>query len=160
MDSKLPLLINGEKIEGFTNLTSLVNAIQAKSSLTGVTARLDDRGHLILSNLPARGGKSIVIGTTNAKDFPVTALGLAPTERMGRVRLKQALNESKPEESGINITFGEKGSPYELTQLGIRTGAYFNGQVPDDMLVFVTGVGDKATNRLTPAATCVRSPCS
>lgn len=143
--SKFPLVINGKEIQGYTDLSSLVKAVQAQSDETGVTARIDDRGYLILSNLPDRGGQGIKIGTTSTKDYPVTALGIRPTELMGRVRMRQTLDTAQPEKSGISITFGEKGSPFELSQLGIRTAAYINGKVPDDVLVFVTGVGDKAT---------------
>jgi flagellar hook-associated protein FlgK len=145
IDFKLPLIINSVEITGYSDLKSFVTAIQNQSENTGVTARLDERGQLILANAPEQGGQSIFIDTTDLTDFPVTALGMQPSQMMGRIRLKQVLDVSKPEESNIELTFGPNGAPADLTQLGIRTGAYFTGKVPDDMLVFVTGVGDQAT---------------
>ncbi len=145
IDVKMPLVINSKVITGYTDLKSLVTAIQNQSAETGVTARLDERGQLILANAPDRGGQSISIDTTDLTEFPTTALGLQPSQIMGRVRMQQVLNAGKPEDSNIELTFGPKGSPADLSQLGIRTGAYFSGKVPDDMLVFVTGVGDQAT---------------
>ncbi len=152
LDFKQPLVINGVEIGPFSDMQSLVNAIQEKSTSkdastesTGVTARVGERGELIIANLAARGGRSISIGTPDSKKYPDNALGTPSREWMGRIRLSQTLDIDRPEKSDIKITFGDNGSPAELTRLGIRTGAYFSGPVPDDVLVFVTGSGTSST---------------
>ncbi len=43
--------------------------------------------------------------------------------------------------SPTSLSFLSPGNPATLTQLGFRTAAYINGQVPDDLVVAVTGVG-------------------
>jgi flagellar hook-associated protein FlgK len=43
--------------------------------------------------------------------------------------------------SNVEMSFGEKGNPFDLAKAGFRTGVYVNGDVPDDMMVFVTGPG-------------------
>jgi hypothetical protein len=38
----------------------------------------------------------------------------------------------------VVLTFGGNGSPADLSKLGIRTGVYWDGKVPEDLLVFMT----------------------
>lgn len=140
-----PLKINNQTIGPFTNFKSLVKAIQDKSGLTGVTARVNERGELLLENLPSSGGLPITIGTADAEAFPDNALGIDPGTYSGKIRMTRALNPLNPDNSDIRISFGPNGTPAELAKLGIRTGAYIEGQVPDDLVVFVTGQGSAAS---------------
>ena len=59
--------------------------------------------------------------------------------------MTRELNPLSPEKSDIRISFGPNGTPAELAKLGIRTGAYIEGKVPDDLMVFVTGQGNAAS---------------
>jgi flagellar hook-associated protein FlgK len=74
----------------------------------------------------------------------------------GQVRLTRAVGDD-PLKSDLRLSFGsyettdafgqkvmKEGSPFDLSQIGFRTGAYIEGPVPDDLQVFVTGEG-KAT---------------
>ena len=155
------LEINGVAISFSPSVDGLVLAIRAQSATTGVTAGIDDRGQLVLSNLPPYPGRSIQIGPAVSTKVP-NVLGIEPGEFAGKLRLSRALPDQpvddagKPitltdavlkqaRESDIRITFGEGGKPSNLASLGLRTGAYIEGQVPDDLLVFVTGTGSSAT---------------
>lgn len=42
----------------------------------------------------------------------------------------------------ILLGFGPEGSPALLAKMGFRTAAYLDGEMPEDMLVFTTGMGD------------------
>jgi len=49
-----------------------------------------------------------------------------------------------PAKSDIRLSFGTSpnpGSPFDLSIVGLRTAAYIEGKVPDDLQVFVTGEG-------------------
>jgi flagellar hook-associated protein FlgK len=140
-----PLQINGKDIGPFSNFKSLVKAIQDKSALTGVTARVSERGELLLENLPSAGGLPITIGTSDPEKFPDNALGVDSGTYTGKIRMTRELNPLSPENSDIRISFGPNGTPAELAKLGIRTGAYIEGKVPDDLIVFVTGQGNTAS---------------
>jgi len=51
----------------YHDLTSLVQAIQAKSPQSGVSARIADNGDLVLENLPGKEGETIQIGPQNTR---------------------------------------------------------------------------------------------
>jgi hypothetical protein len=140
-----PLQINSVTIGPFTNFKSLVKAIQDKSDLTGVTARIGAMGELLLENLPSAGGLAIKIGTPDPIKYPENALGIDSQTLNGKIRISRALDPISPQTSDISISFGPNGTPTALAKIGIRTGAYIEGKVPDDLLVFVTGEGGSAT---------------
>jgi flagellar hook-associated protein FlgK len=71
----------------------------------------------------------------------------------GQIRLTRNVG-ADPAKSDIRVSFGSydtldaqghtvttQGSPFDLSQIGFRTGAYIEGKVPDDLQVFVTGEG-------------------
>ena len=59
----------------------------------------------------------------------------------------------------IQVTFGENGSPADLSKLGIRTGLYWDGKVPEDLLVFMTDPsGNDPTVNLSFNATFAQTP--
>ena len=43
--------------------------------------------------------------------------------------------------SNVEMSFGDQGTPFDLAKAGFRTGVYVNGNVPDEVMVFVTGSG-------------------
>ncbi len=169
------LKINGVSISFDQSLEGLIQGIRDKSAQTGVTADIDDRGQLVLSNVvqvsdggspPAMvdnpyPGRPITIGPPAADKVP-NVLGIESGEFAGKIRLSRALPDQPVDENGksiplsdavlkqaresdIRITFGANGKPSQLASLGLRTGAYIEGKVPDDLLVFVTGTGSSAT---------------
>jgi len=161
LDFKKELSINGIVIGSippgsnipsqYRDLTSLVQAIQAKSPQSGVTARIADNGDMVLENLPGKEGETIQLGPMNTAGKPANALGLNLTiggdKFYGMVQMTRRLAD--PAQSDIRLSFGEYGSvdarkngtPFELGLLGFRTGAYIDGKVPDGLQVFVTGQG-------------------
>ena len=161
LDFRKELSINGVTIGSippgsnlpaqYHDLTSLVQAIQAKSPQSGVSARIADNGDLVLENLPGKQGETIQIGPQNTAGAVVNALGLnlspGADKFYGMVQLNRRLAD--PSQSDIRLSFGEygpvdarqTGSPFELGLLGFRTGAYIEGKVPDGLQVFVTGQG-------------------
>ncbi len=169
------LEINGEPITFSKTIDGLIQGIRDKSGLTGVTADIDDRGQLVLSNVAKVSdggsppqmidnpypGRPITIGPAAGDKVP-NVLGIEAGEFAGKVRLSRALPDQPVDETGqpirlsdavlqqaresdIRITFGANGKPSQLASLGLRTGAYIEGKVPDDLLVFVTGTGSSAT---------------
>lgn len=159
LDYRKPLSINGVKIgtvnqdakvaNEYQDLSSMVKAIQAAKDKTGVTARIADNGDLILENALGYEGETITLGPKDANGQSNNAFNLnlsgANGNIQGQVRLTRTLGE--PEKSDIRFSFGTSphaGSPFDLSMVGLRTAAYIEGKVPDDLQVFVTGEG-KAT---------------
>lgn len=161
IDTKEELQINGVVIGSrapgstlptqYHDIKSLVQAIQANTPKTGVTARIASNGDLVLENLPGHEGDAIKLGPANAEGKPANAftLNLSPANSTfyAMVKLTRRLGETN--QSDIRLSFGEfgsvdnrqMGSPFDLSQVGFRTGAFISGQVPDDLQVFVTGTG-------------------
>ncbi|MBM3398163.1 MAG: hypothetical protein FJY28_05960, partial [Betaproteobacteria bacterium] len=122
------LSINGNAISlnGVTNLTTLAQAINARfqsQDVQYVRATVTASGELVLGTLD---GSELTIGGNL-----LNANQLFKTEK-------------------IELSFGTGGSPAELEKLGFRTAAYLDGVMPEDLLVFVAGVG---TARVTAAST-------
>ena len=51
------------------------------------------------------------------------------------------VNSIQPLSSGTTITLGANGSPADLGKIGLATSLVIEGEVPDDLAVFVTGEG-------------------
>ena len=128
----------------------MVKVIQASRDKTGVTARIADNGDLILENALGHEGETITLGPKDINGQSSNAFNLnlsgANGTIQGQVRLTRTLGD--PTESDIRLSFGttspNAGSPFDLSMVGLRTAAYIEGKVPDDLQVFVTGEG-KAT---------------
>jgi len=129
-------------------LADLVNRINASSEdsdsldYTGVVAALDINGDLQLSTTDPKGTRSISIGPgKDAKgNYAPNALGLAPADFDVTTRLKRKL--LNPDfNTDIRMSFGASGTPSDLLNIGLRTGAYIQNGCPDDLLLFVTGKG-------------------
>ena len=154
------LNLDGKSAKEYKDVAGLVKAIQASQVNTHVTARLAANGDLILTNAKDHEGEAISIGPEDVKDSPANAFNLSVADTsvtiQGQIRLTRTIG-ADPVESDIRLSFGTyqvmdatgkmvdtEGSPFDLSLIGFRTGAYFEGKVPDDVQVFVTGEG-KAT---------------
>ncbi len=156
LDFRKALSINGIKIgtvnqdakaaNEYKDLPSMVKAIQAAQDKTGVTARIADNGDLILENALGHEGETITLGPKDSNGQSSNAFNLnlsgANGVIQGQVRLTRTLGD--PAKSDIRLSFGTSpnaGSPFDLSMVGLRTAAYIEGKVPDDLQVFVTGEG-------------------
>ena len=156
LDFRKALSINGIKIgtvnqdakaaNEYKDLPSMVKAIQAARDKTGVTARIADNGDLILENALGHEGETITLGPKDINGQSSNAFNLnlsgANGVIQGQVRLTRTLGD--PAKSDIRLSFGTSpnaGSPFDLSMVGLRTAAYIEGKVPDDLQVFVTGEG-------------------
>ena len=156
LDPHKALSLNGIKIgtvnqdaklaNEYQDLPSMVKAIQAAKDRTNVTARIADNGDLILENTQGHEGETITLGPKDSNGQSSNAFNLnlsgANGTIQGQVRLTRNLGD--PAKSDIRMSFGTSpnaGSPFDLSLVGLRTGAYIEGKVPDDLQVFVTGEG-------------------
>lgn len=133
---KDPLVLNSKTVTlgGLGSVSALVLAINAKASDSGVTASLSPQGELVLNN--STGLDIQVEGLTgNAPN----ALGLSGGRYGGQVRLERTDGSTDPIELEI---VGPNGDPATLAKLGFRTQVHVQGEVPEDLLVFVTGQGN------------------
>ena len=162
------LNLDGKSAKEYKDVAGLIKTIQASQDTTNVTARLADNGDLILTNAKDHEGEEISIGPRDVKDSPANAFNMTVTGSsltvQGQIRLTRAVG-TDPAKSDIRLSFGsypiyddqgqpvldkdgkpvtKDGSPFDLSLIGVRTGAYIEGKVPDDVQVFVTGEG-KAT---------------
>ena len=115
--------------------SALVTAINNKSAITKVIAKLNDEGNLILTNAEGFEGQDIAIATTALPN----ALGLTPQTYGGIVTLTRPLTSGV--DTPIQLGFGT-GTPADLIKIGFKTGAYIKGAANEDLLVFLTGSGD------------------
>ena len=106
--------------------------INAALGQTGVKAQVLATGELVLGN---ETGQPITIGPAGGN-----ALGLDAKAYGGQVEITRALSNAEGGTS-IEIGFGATGKPSDLAQLGIRTAAYVRGQMPEDLIAFVTDSG-------------------
>ena len=132
------LSINGQTITrpagGFASANELVQAINDQTGATGVVASYQPDGDLVLTNVSGQAGKDITIGPTGTAG---NALNVDAGTYTGHVDIERALVSGQ--ETPVELTFGAGGAPADLARIGFRTIATFKGQVPEDVLVFVTG---------------------
>ncbi len=131
------LKINGTTISppagstSFADAAELVAVINNTDTSGGiaaarVSARLTEDGSIVLSNDT---GENITLGSTGSSN----ALGVGNGTYLGKLALSSS--------GEIKVGFGDTGKPADLAKLGLRTGAYIEGAVTEDLLVFVTGEG-------------------
>ena len=121
------LKINGEVVwpgNGSATLEELLTSIN--SAEIGVSAALDNAGNIVISNDT---GDDITFASNGSRN----ALGMANGTYKGSIQLSS--------EAEIRMGFTSGGTPAELAKLGLRTGVYIEGPVPEDLLVFVVGDG-------------------
>jgi len=129
-------------IDPASNLNDLIDNINGKQGVTGVSASLSDTGELVLSNADGD-GRDIIVSYGN------NALGLSAGTYTGKISITRALQEGT--DTPIELTFAN-GGPSDLAKLGFSTGAYIKS-IPgndkansstafgEDLLVFVKGGG-------------------
>jgi flagellar hook-associated protein FlgK len=141
----LPLSLKSGNSSGYTVITAtptglktpqaLVDAINTKSSATGVRAYIADSGSLILTNTAGNEGKDISIDSSATPN----ALSLKAGSYGGSISIQRALvaDTDTPVELGF-----ANGTPADLSKIGFKTGTYISGTPSEDLLVFVTGAGE------------------
>jgi flagellar hook-associated protein 1 len=141
----LPLSLKSGNSSAYTVITAsptglktpqdLVNAINNKSTTTGVRAYIADSGSLILTNSAGSEGQDIAIDSSATPN----ALGMKAGSYGGSISIKRALvaNTDTPIELGFAT-----GTPTDLSKIGFKTGTYISGTPSEDLLVFVTGAGE------------------
>jgi flagellar hook-associated protein FlgK len=139
------LYINGAAISTaasrVSDVASLINKIQAAN--VGVRARVGEMGQLIVENTEAAQGKSLTISGASPAVGGVNALGLKSQVYTGMLRITRKISD--PSNSDLQLGFGPNGKPSQLAALGLRTGAYIEGQVTDTLKVFVVGAGTSSS---------------
>jgi flagellar hook-associated protein FlgK len=99
-----------------------------------LSATLDADGNLLITNASGYEGNDIQV----TGSIP-NALGLANGTYTGKVSISRDLIAGA--DTPIELGFGT-GTPDDLSKLGMRTGAFLQGQPNEDLLVFVTGAGE------------------
>ena len=136
------LFINNKEITGATDVPSLINAIQSVPGI-GVHARLGELGQLIIENDATSQGRSIALSSLKDAVGGLNALGLKSQVYTGMLRITREISD--PANSDLELGFGAQGKPSQLAALGLRTGAYIEGQVTDTLKVFVVGAGTQSS---------------
>jgi hypothetical protein len=143
IDLTKPLEINGEVVWDATGsaprgVEGLAQLINARSATTGVIASVDTEGALVLTNVAGQEGEDITLGPADdwVDGRSGNALGLAAGRYAGRLELS-ARNASE----SVELSIGAAGNPSALSRLGLQTSVQIDGEIPEDLLVFVTGEG-------------------
>lgn len=118
---------------GFTDLRTLINAVNATSSETGVQAYQSPKGELVLTNTGDRAGKDIEFGNYGIGNV----LGLTPGRYSGYLEFEGV--ERNGILSSIHLELTADGRPQDFQRLGLSTQVYVDGKIEEDLLVFVTG---------------------
>lgn len=131
-----PLTLNGQSINltGVSTASGLAAAINSTAN-TNLSASIDADGNLLITNTSGYEGEDIKVSGS----IP-NALGLANGTYTGKVSITRDLITGA--DTPIELGFGTNGRPDDLSKLGLRTGAYIQGQPNEDLLVFVTGAGE------------------
>ena len=120
---------------GLKSLQGLVDAINSKSSASGVKASIGDDGDLVLTNTAGNEGKDIAIDSSASPN----SLGLKAGNYGGTISITRALVDGV--DTPVELGFAN-GTPADLAKMGFKTGAYLSGTPSEDLLVFVTGPGE------------------
>jgi flagellar hook-associated protein FlgK len=120
---------------GLTSVQGLIDAINTKSTASGVRAYLGDDGDVVLTNIAGSEGKDIAIdGAATPNTLAIKAGNYG-----GKISITRALVDGT--DTPIELGFAN-GTPSDLAKMGFKTGAYLSGTANEDLLVFVTGVGE------------------
>ena len=96
------LSINGVEISGYSDLTSLIQAIQKKSATTNVSAAIGPLGGLVLQATPLASGLPIQIGTTDGTNTNALEIGNGTYNPMIQLIQKPVADTGAPT---LNTTF-------------------------------------------------------
>jgi flagellar hook-associated protein FlgK len=120
---------------GLHSVQGLIDAINDKSSSTGIQASMGDDGDLVISNTPGNEGKDIAVDSSASPN----SLGIKAGNYGGTISITRALADGT--DTPVELGFAN-GTPTDLAKLGFKTGAYLSGTGNEDLLVFVTGPGE------------------
>ena len=135
----------------------IVNAI---NTITGVEAVLLSEGsqHRITLRDTTSAGRQFSVSSTVTNYKPVDAQGrplsgsssVADTDFGFNDLNNQTVGLNKPSE--IAVTLSSTGTPANLGRMALETAVIIDGEVPDDLAIFVTGSGSVQTSVKTSAA--------
>lgn len=128
------LTLNGDEVDlsAVTSMSELAQAISEQLGSKGLQASVAGSGELKISTLD--GG-------------PITIGGTSMLEGTFNGRLEIASPDTN---TSIELGLAADGKAQDLQRLGFRAAAYLDGNLPEDLLVFVTGIG---TASLTASST-------
>jgi len=144
------LTLNGVAIDQAIDLEDMVNNINAKTTMSGVRAYLNNQKNLILTNDFGREGSSIEVSGL--------ALGIAQSTYTGQVFFSN--------EGDIEFTVGTNGSSIDLARLGLEVTISGTNSTNNSLQIFAksaTGIIDanlKASEKLPERDPVVESPFS
>jgi hypothetical protein len=118
-------IVNASGSTPVSNLSELVDAINAQSGPTGVMARAGLAGELILRNAEGREGESILIGAQAPLASDDNILGTATGAYGGQLTLTGA--------AAFALTLSAGGTPATLSALGFDTRVRLGGVQRDDL---------------------------
>ena len=122
-------------------------AINGRSIDLGAVTDLESLAQTILAEFNALDIRNIRATVTSSGQLVLGTLDGSELRVSGTLFTNSQVRRSDK----VELSFGSGGSPAELEKLGFRTAAYLDGAMPEDLLVFVAGVGTaKVTASSTP----------
>lgn len=137
----IPNIANLSAEQKAQSYLSLVNAINAKTAQSNVQARLSSDGsQVILSNVPGAQGGTITVSRSPLQQDIVVGTYIAQGPNALGMTNGEIPKPEEPNLTPLELGFGT-GTPADLLKMGFRSGAFINGPVKDDLLIFVSGPG-------------------
>ena len=124
-------IVNASGSSPVSNLSGLVDAVNAQSGATGVIARAGLGGELLLRNVEGQEGESILIGAQAPLASDDNILGTPTGAYGGQLTLRGP--------AAFALTLSAGGAPATLSALGFDTRVRFGGVQRDDLLVSLSG---------------------
>ena len=118
----------------FGSVDDLVSSINAISEDSGVFAYQNELGDLRIQNMDG-GGDNIIIG--GAAGLSGNVLGISSKTYVGSLELELSSADAEP----IRLELGIDGKPSDLNLLGLNTQIRINGDIDEDLIVFLSGNG-------------------
>ena len=135
----------------------IVNAI---NTITGVEAVLLSEGsqHRISLRDTTSAGRQFSVSSTVTNYKPVDAQGRPLSGSSSNPDTDFGFNDLNNQTVGLNkpseiaVTLSSTGTPANLGRMALETGVIIDGEVPDDLAIFVTGSGSVQTSVKTSPA--------
>ena len=136
------LVLNGVSVvgaESALNATALVELINDVSTDTHIDAYIDAEGQINLLNRPGHQGEAFILSSMDVDDE--NTLGLSSKKYSGQL----VLTATDSIQFDLVTSGSHMGKPADLATLGLSTGLYFSGTLPEDMAILVSGAGAGST---------------